>query len=80
MHDQATSGAKATSGADCIPHEGHGDHAHDEECGHAALAHEEHTDYIHDTHRHARHDGHWDEHSLVATMTGTPVGRPGGAG
>jgi hypothetical protein len=26
------------------------------------VAHADHTDYIHDGHRHAAHEGHWDEH------------------
>jgi hypothetical protein len=26
------------------------------------VEHGDHTDYVHDGHRHAAHDGHWDEH------------------
>jgi hypothetical protein len=26
------------------------------------VPHGEHTDYIHDGHRHAAHEGHWDDH------------------
>jgi hypothetical protein len=26
------------------------------------VPHGDHTDYVHDTHRHAAHDKHWDEH------------------
>jgi len=64
----------------CQPHDGHGTHTHGDDCGHAAMAHDDHVDFVHDTHRHARHGGHWDEHSPVAAMTGTMVGKPGGAG
>jgi hypothetical protein len=27
-----------------------------------AVPHADHTDYLHDGHRHAGHDGHWDDH------------------
>jgi hypothetical protein len=27
-----------------------------------AVSHGDHTDYVHDGHRHAAHNGHWDEH------------------
>jgi hypothetical protein len=27
-----------------------------------AVPHGDHTDYVHDAHRHAAHNGHWDEH------------------
>jgi hypothetical protein len=27
-----------------------------------AVPHVGHTDYLHDGHRHAAHEGHWDEH------------------
>jgi hypothetical protein len=64
---------------DCDPHDGHG-HTHGDDCGHASIAHGEHMDYIHDTHRHAQHDGHWDEHSPVAAMEPQTVGRPSGVG
>jgi hypothetical protein len=26
------------------------------------MSHGDHTDFIHDGHRHASHEGHWDEH------------------
>jgi hypothetical protein len=26
------------------------------------VQHGDHVDYMHDGHRHAAHDGHWDEH------------------
>jgi hypothetical protein len=26
------------------------------------VPHEDHVDYVHDGHRHAAHDGHWDDH------------------
>jgi hypothetical protein len=26
------------------------------------VPHEDHTDYVHDGHRHAAHEGHWDDH------------------
>ena len=71
---------QATSDADCVPHEGHLGHTHDDDCGHAAMPHDGHVDYVHDTHRHAKHEGHWDEHSQVAVMSGSVVGKPGGAG
>ncbi|MZE69211.1 zinc transporter permease [Streptomyces sp. SID5789] len=46
------------------PHPGH-EHVHGEGCGHVALPHGDHVDYVdyvHDGHRHAAHDGHWDDH------------------
>jgi hypothetical protein len=27
-----------------------------------AVPHGDHLDYVHDGHRHAAHDGHWDDH------------------
>ena len=38
------------------------DHEHGPECGHPAVAHGDHVDYVHDGHRHAPHEGHYDEH------------------
>jgi zinc transport system permease protein len=32
-------------------------------CGHPAIDHEHHVDYLHDGHRHATHEGHYDEHN-----------------
>ncbi|GAA2906337.1 hypothetical protein GCM10010478_00990 [Streptomyces erythrogriseus] len=43
------------------PHSGHA-HAHGEGCGHVAVPHGDHMDYVHDGHRHAAHQGHWDDH------------------
>jgi zinc transport system substrate-binding protein len=37
-------------------------HAHDRECGHAAVEHGDHVGYVHDGHLHAAHGDHWDEH------------------
>ena len=42
-------------------HDDH-DHTHGDGCGHETVAHGDHVDYIHDGHRHAAHEGHWDEH------------------
>jgi zinc transport system permease protein len=38
------------------------DHEHGPGCGHPALDHGDHVDYLHDGHRHAAHQGHYDEH------------------
>jgi len=45
-----------------VVHEDHSDHQHGPDCGHEAVPHGDHVDYIHDGHRHALHNGHWDEH------------------
>lgn len=37
-------------------------HEHGPDCGHPAMAHDRHVDYLHDGHRHAPHQGHYDEH------------------
>ena len=37
-------------------------HEHGEGCGHEAVAHGDHVDYVHDSHRHALHGDHYDEH------------------
>lgn len=37
-------------------------YAHGDGCGHVAIPHGDHVDYIDDGHRHAVHDGHYDEH------------------
>lgn len=39
------------------------DHEHGPGCGHDALEHGDHVDYLHDGHRHAPHEGHYDEHA-----------------
>jgi zinc transport system permease protein len=38
------------------------DHEHGDGCGHEAIVHGDHVDYLHDGHRHAPHQGHYDEH------------------
>lgn len=40
------------------PHE----HEHGPQCGHPAVPHGDHVDYLHDGHRHAAHNGHYDDH------------------
>ena len=40
-------------------------HVHGENCGHETIAHGDHVDYVHDGHRHAEHEGHYDEHGEV---------------
>lgn len=42
------------------------DHEHGPTCGHPALEHGDHVDYLHDGHRHAAHEGHYDEHGHPA--------------
>ncbi|MCU1670188.1 MAG: hypothetical protein JWP40_3115 [Blastococcus sp.] len=37
-------------------------HVHGEGCGHESVQHGDHVDYLHDGHRHADHEGHYDEH------------------
>jgi zinc transport system permease protein len=37
-------------------------HEHSPECEHPAIPHGDHVDYLHDGHRHAAHQGHYDEH------------------
>ena len=41
-------------------------HEHGPDCGHPAVVHGRHVDYLHDGHRHAPHEGHYDEHALAA--------------
>ena len=38
------------------------EHEHGPDCGHSAIEHDHHVDYLHDGHRHAPHEGHYDEH------------------
>ena len=38
------------------------EHVHGEGCGHETVQHGDHVDYLHDGHRHAEHEGHYDEH------------------
>lgn len=40
-------------------------HEHGAGCGHEAIPHGDHLDYLHDGHRHAAHEGHYDEHAEV---------------
>ena len=40
------------------------EHEHSATCGHPAVRHHDHVDYVHDGHKHAPHDGHYDEHGL----------------
>jgi zinc transport system permease protein len=41
------------------------EHEHGPDCGHPAIEHNHHVDYLHDGHRHAPHQGHYDEHDLA---------------
>jgi len=41
------------------------EHEHGPGCGHPAIEHNHHVDYLHDGHRHAPHQGHYDEHDLA---------------
>jgi len=43
------------------------DHEHGPDCGHPAIEHNHHVDYLHDGHRHAPHEGHYDEHNPLKT-------------
>jgi len=43
------------------------EHEHGPNCGHPAIEHEHHVDYLHDGHRHAPHEGHYDEHDPLKT-------------
>ena len=43
-------------------HHGRHDHEHGPDCGHEPVPHGDHVDYLHDGHRHAAHQGHYDEH------------------
>ena len=43
-------------------------HEHGPACGHSTLPHGDHVDYIHDGHRHAPHEGHYDEHDPLVTQ------------
>ena len=38
------------------------EHHHGEGCGHVTAEHADQVDYLHDGHRHAAHEGHYDEH------------------
>jgi zinc transport system permease protein len=43
------------------------EHEHGPDCGHPAIEHDSHVDYLHDGHRHAPHQGHYDEHDPLKT-------------
>jgi len=43
------------------------EHEHGPDCGHPAIEHDRHVDYLHDGHRHAPHEGHYDEHDPLKT-------------
>jgi zinc transport system permease protein len=43
------------------------EHEHGPGCGHPSIEHEHHVDYLHDGHRHAPHEGHYDEHNPLNT-------------
>ena len=57
LHQEHASHAHA-HGPDC----GHTEVPHGDDCGHESVLHGDHVDYVHDGHRHARHEGHWDDH------------------
>lgn len=38
------------------------EHQHGPNCGHETVQHGDHVDYVHDGHKHAEHEGHYDEH------------------
>lgn len=43
------------------------EHEHGASCGHPTVEHDDHVDYLHDGHRHAPHQGHYDEHDPLKT-------------
>jgi zinc transport system permease protein len=43
------------------------EHEHGTDCGHPAIEHDDHVDYLHGGHRHAPHQGHYDEHDPLKT-------------
>ena len=45
-----------------VVHDGAHDCEHNADCGHDTVPHGDHVDYVHEGHRHAAHEGHWDEH------------------
>ena len=45
-----------------VVHEGDHGCDHGPDCDHETVQHGDHVDYVHEGHRHAAHDGHWDEH------------------
>lgn len=53
-------------------------HEHGPGCGHPAVAHGDHVDYLHDGHRHAPHEGHYDDHSAATTAYDSTAGNPAG--
>ncbi len=77
---------------DHFEHHGHDTHQHGRGCGHTTIPHGDHEDYLHAGHRHAAHEGHWDEHAdrigvsrsdsgaAASTWDAGPEDRPEGAG
>jgi hypothetical protein len=63
----AGSGASGHQAHDVADHP----HGHGVGCGHESRQHGDHTDYVHDGHRHAEHQGHWDEHGETASGSGS---------
>jgi hypothetical protein len=56
-----------TTAAACNQHESTDhQHVHGAGCGHETVQHGDHVDYVHDGHRHADHEGHYDEHGDTA--------------
>jgi hypothetical protein len=53
-----------TSGHQCRGHAA--GHVHGANCGHEAVPHGDHIDYLVDGHLHNVHDGHCDDHGILA--------------
>lgn len=54
-------------------------HEHGPGCGHVAVPHGDHVDYLHSGHRHAPHEGHYDDHTgptAYDTAPGDRVSQP----
>jgi len=54
------------------------EHEHGADCGHPAIEHGHHVDYLHDGHRHAPHEGHYDEHDPTLSGPHEHPADPGG--
>jgi zinc transport system permease protein len=52
------------------------EHEHGPGCGHEALEHGDHVDYVHDGHRHAAHEGHYDEHDPARHEAAKEAAKP----
>ncbi len=52
------------------------EHEHGPDCGHPAIEHDHHVDYLHDGHRHAPHQGHYDEHDPTPSRSHELSGDP----